>query len=436
MNLLKKISGLVILVFVITGCVGSQPNRDSKGRLIVTVWHPWGGTTSNEFAAIMKRYERTHPNIHLQVVYTPNDLSNNQKFFTAVAAGLPPDVIFVDGPQVAEWADRGALLSMDRFYKQDHLVAKDFFPPCWRQIHYNGRIYAMTFCADPNFAFAWNKADFAKVGLNPNKPPKTIAEMDADAARLTIYKGSNLVQVGIIPWAQFGSANSLFTWGWAFGGSFYNSKTHQITANNPKIVAALKWMVSYAKKYNITKIVGLQQGFGSAQLNPFYTGQMAMECMHISGIRDIKRYAPNLNYGLSFIPFPPGGERHSSWVGGWCIAIPKGARHPNAAWNLIHWLCTSNTGTTMIATEMGLFPALPRSPAFKIMSHQPGFNQFYKILLESKHQRPVMPAQAYYMGALQRAVDAAIYGQKTPQQALDEATTETQAELDAVLAKH
>jgi hypothetical protein len=37
------------------------------------------------------------------------------------------------------------------------------------------------------------------------------------------------------------------------------------------------------------------------------------------------------------------------------------------------------------------------------------------------------------MGALQRAVDAAIYGKKTPKQALADATAETQAELDVVL---
>jgi maltose-binding protein MalE len=44
-----------------------------------------------------------------------------------------------------------------------------------------------------------------------------------------------------------------------------------------------------------------------------------------------------------------------------------------------------------------------------------------------------MPVQAYYMGALKRAVDFAVFGKKTPKQALDDATTETQAELDLVL---
>jgi maltose-binding protein MalE len=82
---------------------------------------------------------------------------------------------------------------------------------------------------------------------------------------------------------------------------------------------------------------------------------------------------------------------------------------------------------------MGLMPGLRTSPAFKALSNARGFSQFYKILQETRHQRPVMPVQAYYMGALQRAVDAAIYGKKTPKKALDDATAETQAELDVVL---
>ena len=58
---------------------------------------------------------------------------------------------------------------------------------------------------------------------------------------------------------------------------------------------------------------------------------------------------------------------------------------------------------------------------------------FYDILVETRHQRPVMPAQAFYMGALATAVDNAIFGKSTPQEALAEVTTTTQKELDRIL---
>lgn len=417
----------------LAGCSSQEPDHDAQGRTIVTVWHPWGGTTTPRIERVMAAYERAHPNIKLRILFTPNDLSNNQKFFTSVAAGKPPDVIFVDGPQVAEWAERGALQPLDPMMQAAGVREDDFFPPCWKQNRYRDRSWALTFCADPNFAFVWNKKDFRDAGLDPEHGPANLAEMDRMAKALTRFQGGNMVRIGLIPWAQYGGTNSLFTWGWAFGGSFYDDRTQRVTANDPKVVRALEWMVGYAQQYDVTRITSLQQGFGTAQLDPFYTGQMSMRCLHISGIEDIRRYAPDLQYGITFIPAPPDGEPHSSWVGGWCIALPAGSRHPKEGWELIRWLCADPTGTDISGREMGLMPGYRKSPAFDALKKSPGFDQFYRILLDCRHQRPVMPVQAYYMGALQRAVDAAIYGKKTPKQALDDATAETQAELDVVL---
>jgi multiple sugar transport system substrate-binding protein len=418
---------------LLSGCSGKESDRDEKGRLILSIWHPWGGSSTARIEKILAEYERTHPDIKLRIAFTPNDLSNNQKFFTSVAASKPPDVVFVDGPQVAEWSERGALQPLDRHLQSAGIEEADYFPPCWKQNRYRGKTYAMTFSADPNFAFAWSKKEFRSAGLDPDRPPQNLAELNDYAHALTKFEGGSMKRIGLLPWAQYGNTNSLFTWGWAFGGSFYDEAAGWITANHPRVVKALEWMVSYAKKYDVTRITSLQQGFGSAALDPFYVGQIAMKCLHLSGIQDINRYAPGLEYGIGYIPAPPDGEQHSSWVGGWCMALPEGARHADAGWELVRWLCRDDTGTEVVGREMSLMPGYRRSPAFRALAKTPGFDQFYKILQETRHQRPVMPVQAYYMGALNRAVDASIYGKKTPRQALEDATAETQAELDVVL---
>jgi len=420
-------------VGVVAGCGREEQGRDSSGRTLLSVWHPWGGAATPRIERVLQEFERRHPRIRLRVVFTPNDLSNNQKFFTSVAAGRPPDVIFVDGPQVAEWAEQGAIQPLDEYMARSGVREADFFPPCWRQNHYRSHTWALTFCADPNFAFAWNKRDFRAAGLDPERPPRNIEELDRVADALTRVEGGKITRIGLIPWAQYGGANSIFTWGWAFGGDFYDYQQRRITADHPRVVAALEWMVRYAQKYDVTRITSLQQGFGTAQLDPFYVGQMSLRCLHISGVEDISRYAPDLEYGLTFIPAPPDGEARSSWVGGWCVALPAGSSRPEEAWELVRWLCADAQGTEVVGREMGLMPGYRRSPAFAALRRAPGFDQFYRILLETRHQRPVMPVQAYYMGALQRAVDAAIYGKKSPRSALADATAETQAELDVVL---
>jgi multiple sugar transport system substrate-binding protein len=345
-------------------------------------------------------------------------------------------VTFVDGPQVAEWAERGALASLDDRLASAGITSDDYYPPCWRQNYYDGHVWALTFCADPNFAFVWNKAVFREAGLDPERPPQTIADLDRLAERLARREHGQLTRIGIIPWGIYGSANSIFTWGWAFGGHFYDYRTHRVTANDPHVVNALEWMCDYARRYDITKINALQAGFGSGEQNPFYIGKLAMTCLHIGGLEDIRRFAPDLDFGATYIPAPPDGEAHSSWVGGWCVAIPRHSPHPRAAWTFVHWACATREGTDLMGRLTGLFPGYRRSPYLREAEGRPYYDMYRRILEETRHQRPVMPVQAYYMGALQRAVDSALYGRKTPQQALDQATAETQAELDLVLAGH
>jgi len=426
---------VLAIIVLLAGCGTSRrDSRSPRGVTVISIWHPWGGVQKERFDRVVAAFNRAHPDVKVRSLFTPNDLSNNQKFFTAVAANKPPDAIFVDGQQTAAWAEQGSLEPLDTRLAEDNITRADYFPPCWDQNVYKGHTWALTYCADPNFAFVWNKKAFREVGLDPEKPPTTIAEMDRYNELLTKREGGKIVRMGIIPWAQYGGANSLFTWGWAFGGDFYDPKSNRVTAEDPRVVKSLEWMVSYAKRYDVTKINAFASGFGSREQNPLYIGQVAMVFVHISGIEEMKQYAPSLDYGISYIPAPPDGEQHSSWVGGWCMAIPKGSKHPKLAWEFIRWCCRDPKGTAAAGKLQGLFPGYRKSPYFDSIRNKPGYGEFLRILEECRHQRPVMPAQAFYMSALTRAVDYAIYGNQTPREALKQANDETQAELDLRMA--
>ena len=88
----------------------------------------------------------------------------------------------------------------------------------------------------------------------------------------------------------------------------------------------------------------------------------------------------------------------------------------------------------MIETT-GTFPGYKASPAFALVQENEKLEAFYEVLRTTRHQRPVMPAQAHFMGALDRAVSYALNGSKSPQEALLDAQHETQRELDRVMAR-
>jgi len=197
---------VLVSLMALAGC--RSPEAPAGGPVEITVWHPWGKDQAKGLQNMVESYHRTQNRVRVRLVFSPTDLSTNQKFFTAIAAGKPPDVSFVDGTQVAQWAEWKALTPLDKYIQRDKVRPHDFYPPCWTQALYRDKVWALTYCADPNFAFCWNKAEFRRAGLDPDKPPRTIADLDRMATALNQDKDERLLKLGLIPWNQYGSANS------------------------------------------------------------------------------------------------------------------------------------------------------------------------------------------------------------------------------------
>jgi multiple sugar transport system substrate-binding protein len=401
----------------------------------IEVWYPYGGPTAIILEQTWKAFEDSHADIGLKAVYAANDLSTNAKLFTAIASGKPPDVSWVDGPQVSEWAARGALEALDELIAAGGIKPEDYWAPSWTQCVYQGKVWALTYSSDPNFGFFWNKDIFEEAGLDPEKPPETIDEMTEMGETIAKVEGNRIDRLGFIPWNVYGSANSMVTWGWAFGGEFFEPETNKVTADHPNNVKALEWMTSYAEKYDPTKISGFVAGFGTGAQHPFLVGKLAMAPLGPWELTNINQYAPDLNYAITFLPKGPDQTEPSSWVGGWTVGLPKGAPNRDAGFEFASWLTHSPEATTITGESLTQFPGWKDAPIYEKFQADEQLKPFYDILVETKHQRPVMPAQAFYMGQLATAVDDAIFGKKSPEQALGEATTATQKELERVLAE-
>jgi ABC-type glycerol-3-phosphate transport system substrate-binding protein len=427
----------LLLVAGLAGCGKAAPE---PGQRTIKCWYPWGGEYAESLREVVAEFERQHPAIQVKLSFAANNLTSSQKLFLAIAAGTAPDVTFVDGQQLAEWAARGALADITQHVQRAGLSGDDFWLPRWCESMFGGRVYALPWGADPNFALAWNKRAFAEAGLDPERPPQTIAELDDFNRRLTQFdtKG-RLVRMGVIPWGWFGLDNSIFSWGYAFGGDFYQDPADgqavgRVTANHPKLVAALRWMASYAKDYDVRKVSAFQSNFVGLANNPFYLGKVAICPIHITQLRYIRRYAPTLEYGLTFMPAPPDGEYHNSWIGGWSLAIPRGVAASDEAFEFVRWMCASPEGTTALG-KMDQFPAYRRSPYYDTVHGDRDLSVFYEIVRHSRHVRTLMPAQGYLMELLRRGVEEALYGGGDPQVILDGVTVKAQERLEQVMAR-
>lgn len=424
---------LGLTVANLCGCL-PKPTPDPH---VITVWQPFDATLQPALDHLVAEFEKTHPGLKVRMSFASNDLTSSQKLFLAIAGGVGPDVTFVDGQQLAEWAARGALADLTPLFQTSGLKGTDFWTPRWQESTFRNHVYAIPWGADPNFALVWNKDMFRKAGLDPEKPPRTIDDLDQMNDKLTqTDPQGNIIQIGLNPFEWTG-ANCLFTWGYAFGGSFYTDPdpAHPlgtVTADNPRVVRALEWMASVGRKYDIRKIEAFANGISGLGNDPFYAGRAAMRLLHVSQIRDLHKYAPTMDMGIGFIPAPPDGEYPNGWIGGWSLAVPRSQKVRPEAFEFIKWMCTSDEATNIESGEMEQFPVYRKAPVFDRIKNDPVRGVFYKILANAKHVRTLMPVQGYYMEQLGRAIDAVLYGGQSPKGALAKVTADVTNRLQSV----
>ena len=406
----------------------------------IKVWTMWtkadvGDLTDN----LVKEFETTHPNIKVDHLIVGYDAIVD-KTRTAIAGGDPPDVATVWTRQAPGWADAGLLTPLDTFMTKQELreLQQKFFPNAWNLYFYKGRLIGLTNSCN-SYGLYWNKARFREAGLNPERGPRTIAELDRYAEKLTEFNDKGEIKkLGFLPWYP---EDWIWTWGWVFGGDYYDAKTQKITANNPKVVQSFEWKLSYVRKYGLQRITNFCAGIEAAggrwvPGGPMYDGTIAMYYTGEWHPQNIAKYGPKMEYGVAPLPYPPGGRAKTSLTEGNFFIVPKGAKHPKEAWEFIKWFCSEE------ATEE-FDSKIYNVPPLKSVAYKPGsvftkwpMNVFVDIFASpnGKHD-PYIPVLEEYITEMGAAQEAVIYGKKTPKEALDYVTQKIQTELDKYLKR-
>ena len=291
--------------------------------------------------------------------------------------------------------------------------------------YFHGKVWGFVQEYDTTL-FAWNKDAFKAAGLNPNQPPRTIAELDADAKKLTKFDASgHLIQAGIAPWQDQGGDPAY--WAAMFGGSIYNQDTRQYTINTPANIAALDWMGKYAKLLGGAANVNGFLGTFSGNADPFYTGAVAMRMIgdRVS-IQGFNAYGPkNLHYGLAQATAPGVPYGTDIVVGSDTFVMPVGAKHPQEAAELMEYMMGSapvlkwTIGEANVPpTQAGIFnPAYVKGVPFMSLAVQTA-----RMALKNPAILRPFPTSSLYSDVssqYQTAMQEVEFGKMTAKAALD-----------------
>ncbi len=421
--LMVSFASLIALSAVLIGCSsgsGDSGNGTGARKTKVTFWHGNTDTEKEALEKIVKAFHEQNPDIQVDMTYIARQgEGQNEKLLAAIAGGNPPDAAYFDRFEIGSWAARGSLTDLTDKAKTDQINASDYYEFAMAEATYKGKLYGLPNDTDARLLY-YNKDQFKEVGLDPEHPPKTIAELEAAAEKLTKKTGKRFERIGFIPWYDQGW---IYTWGWAFGGDFYDKTADKVTADHPNVVKALEWMRDYAKKYNIEDVAAFTDSAGSGADNPFLTGQLSMTVSGPWRIAGIKKYKPDFNYGVTPIPTPT-GDNFTSWSGGFSYIIPKGAKNVDAAWKFIKFAAGKDGQKIFSETTGNLATIQSVNEGIK----DPATKKFAEILPQS-HNRPVISAGSLLWNELSRARDSAIHDKGTPKDILQEVSQKVNSEL-------
>jgi multiple sugar transport system substrate-binding protein len=380
--------------------------------------------------AVQKRlvdeFNRTHPNVRVRILSVGGSY---QKVRISFAGGATPDVCSaVWADELAGYALRGVLTPLDRYLAAAGRSGEEYVPGVWRMLQYRGHTYGLAVTTNTNL-IVYNKRIFREAGLDPDRPPRTIAELDAAARACTkLAPDGSFVRYGLRP-------SALSVWGYVFGGQWYDPVSGRLTANDPRNVEALRWMASYGKNYDIQRMQSFESGFGgnSTPNGPFFVGKTAMWLTGEWAFQHIRRHAPDLEWGWFSLPYPPGGRPRTTGAGGSVFVIPAATKHPKEAWEFLDWLTRPYAVGEFCDGIANLPPlrTLGRSPRFR---KQPIFDFALDLAAgENVYGPPPVPVWPRYVREIQRAEEYAMFGRRDPKALLDAVQARMERELARTL---
>ncbi|MBV6634302.1 MAG: extracellular solute-binding protein [Mameliella sp.] len=422
-----------------TAAVGAAtllPRPASAASAEISVWK-FGGTPQEveTWAQRNGAFTDANPDIDLNYSYF-NGQIRRQKILAGFQTKRLADVIIAFGQDIPEFAGFGMIQPLDDIAGDKLAGWKDrIVPEVYESGMHEGKLYALPTYVDMASFLAINLDALEEAGFD--RPPETWSELREYAKAMTkpdrpgIAFPSTTAPVDINIFEGLAYAN---------GGRIFDEETGKVTLNDAGVVDALQFYVDLIADGSTPAATSLTETFFRDTAQLFGQGRSAMWI------------------GLSWLNTPWGVNDDVRWTG---VPMPK----PDAPSGSYEPVSAIMDGTAMLMVSSrsknpeaaveyldfwsqddqleiwGGQPEIARIPAGKaawdnaeLKEAWPNWVKAYDegTLFKGGASMPRFIGVSAIESALGTAIQQAVLGQKTPQEALDAATAAAQAQIDLI----
>jgi multiple sugar transport system substrate-binding protein len=263
---------------------------------------------------------------------------------TEIGAGTAPDVFWIPGTDVADFATRGLILNMADMMGDFDVAA--FYPEPMYHMTYNPETAASgadsgAFWGLPRdvstFVLYLNLDLLAEAGLTGEMDPREMAKAGTwdyaafqDAAQKIRALGTDIYGYGANAWwGPYG------TWMNAAGGGFFNAERTACALDTDESIAGLQFQYDLYQTYDVAVPYGedSEPPFMAGRVGMFQNGRWATP-----GVRANAAFA----WDAVELPKGPAGSA-GNWLFWGAYVVNANTEHPEEAWALVQALTEADT---------------------------------------------------------------------------------------------
>ncbi|WP_101845673.1 ABC transporter substrate-binding protein [Halobacillus sp. Marseille-P3879] len=423
----------VILTFVLAGSLfltacNTEESSSTSGEETISMWvqtskeSPEGEVMFDTVQQFNDEYEGTY---EAEIEFIPRSGGGGgyeDKVNAAVSTETLPDVLTLDGPNTAAYAEADIIAPIGKYLSDKD----DFLPSIIDQGTYEDELYAIGY-SESGVGIFYNKDMFEEAGIDLDSLPTVEDPWDWNqfmdlSKKLTETFDTPAIDMGLddkSEWLMYAFAPFL----WSQGGQVVSEDGEQAAGvfNNEDGVKAMSFIQEMQNK-NYTTISPSENGFETGKYPMMMSGSWSIQMLETS--------YQDIDYDIMPYPVSPDTNELVSPTGSWQYAMSTSAENEEAAGALIDFLTTTEA---LVDISLGNTVLPARYSAAEELEDQvtPQMNKLIEQNTASGQPRPVLPAYPQVTRAFQQTVTGlSFYETDELQQLLDEKAQEMQTAID------
>jgi ABC-type glycerol-3-phosphate transport system substrate-binding protein len=416
---------LVILFFVLSGCANKNAGK-------IRVMH-WGDLVEmSNVSKIIKDIKKTK-GIDVVQERVPAGNPYMEKFLTEAAAGIAPDIIFVEASNFKAMVDKGLLVDLTPYIERDKekdFDIKEYYPQIVDRFTVNGQLYVIPRDIAPICTIYYNKKLFDAAGVRYPKDDWNWDEFLETAKKLTkAGKDGKITQYGFLDeWTIWEP------WVLSNGGAIVDNVKNptKCVLDSPEAISGIQFRADLSEKYHVApspSVIAATSMGAQGTASQFMTGAVAM---FYTGYWKASYFRSINQFDWDIVMFPKGPKGLRVFPsGGSGYAITTQCKDRDKAWEVLKRFA-GEQGQRDLSSQGGIQPAiikLAESPQF--LDNERPKNK--KIMLEAVKYITFTPLimrwEEMDLRYISPALDRVWNGKETSEQALKKVVPEINKEF-------